>query len=541
MTRVTATGTATATGLTMAAEAEAGTDSSPAGIAPRGSAVSARLRIIAWILLTTTLGYAAVIVTIRSSLLAEVAREVNADVEQEANEVLEFARLGRDPETAQPFTSTARLLEVYLSRQYPGDGEDLVGYLPQSSEFLRFDRGADADDRLPYDLTGEGAELARRLLGSAEQSGFIQTPAGEMRWGRVDLTTAQPGDPGGSLLIAEFPRAAKQAVDSTIRLVLFVSLGGLVFTAGIAWLIAGQILSPIRTIRRAAATITERDLTQRIPVRGRDDIAALATTFNGMLDRLEDAFGGQQKFVDDASHELRTPITIIRGHLELMGDDPLDREATVGLLTTELDRMNRIVSDLLVLARAERPDFVRTSVVDVADLTLAIDAKMQTLADRRWTLMQVGDGRARVDAQRITQAVLQLAQNAVQHTQDGAEIWFGSQFRGGEVAFWITDSGPGVEPDEAETIFERFAQGSASVREGDRPGAGLGLAIVRAIADGHGGSAYVESIPGRGATFGIEVPVGHLGPARDWDEPGRAPGEPGELVAAGAQRPQDAS
>jgi signal transduction histidine kinase len=94
-------------------------------------------------------------------------------------------------------------------------------------------------------------------------------------------------------------------------------------------------------------------------VHGRDDVAALAGTFNAMLDRLERAFAAQRTFVDDAGHELRTPITIVRGHLELMGDDPAEREETVRLVTDELDRMSRIVEDLLLLAKAERPDFIR--------------------------------------------------------------------------------------------------------------------------------------------------------------------------------------
>ena len=108
-----------------------------------------------------------------------------------------------------------------------------------------------------------------------------------------------------------------------------------------------------------ARSISETDLTRRIPVSGRDEIAELARTFNAMLDRLEAAFATQRAFVSDASHELRTPITIVRGHLELLGDDPQERRETIALVTDELDRMSRFVDDLLLLAKAERDDFLR--------------------------------------------------------------------------------------------------------------------------------------------------------------------------------------
>ena len=105
-----------------------------------------------------------------------------------------------------------------------------------------------------------------------------------------------------------------------------------------------------------------------------------------MLDRLQDAFSAPRQFVDDASHELRTPITIVRGHLELMGDDPAERAAVVRLVTHELDRMSRIVEDLLLLATSQRPDFVRPQPISVAELTSDVDAKVRALGDRNWVL-----------------------------------------------------------------------------------------------------------------------------------------------------------
>jgi signal transduction histidine kinase len=220
-----------------------------------------------------------------------------------------------------------------------------------------------------------------------------------------------------------------------------------------------------------------------------------------MLDRLERAFAAQRTFVDDAGHELRTPITIVRGHLELMGDDPAEREETVRLVTDELDRMSRIVEDLLLLAKAERPDFVRPEETELAELTADVFVKARALGDRRWELAEVADRRVRLDPQRITQAMVQLAQNAVQHTVPGAPVRIGSRTTAaGRVELYVADSGAGVRPEDAEVIFERFRRGTA--RRGSLgSGAGLGLSIVKAIAEGHHGHVRLENTEGGGATF----------------------------------------
>ncbi|UUZ43760.2 HAMP domain-containing sensor histidine kinase [Janibacter limosus] len=264
-------------------------------------------------------------------------------------------------------------------------------------------------------------------------------------------------------------------------------------------------------MQTAAEEITEQDLTRRIDV-GDDDVSGLASTFNRMLDRLEEAFRAEQRFVDDAGHELRTPITVIRGHPELMDDDPASREVTLRIVTRELDRMGRIVTDLLAPATSDRPDFIRpTDDVDVALLTVSLEAKVSALATRRWQVSQIAEGTARPDTQRITQAVLQLAQNAVQHTADGDAITLSSQLvddpeLGRALTISIEDTGPGVPESDREQIFQRFAHGEPP--DGRRhSGAGLGPAIVRAIAQGHDGRVDVGGRPGVGAVFTLVIPV----------------------------------
>jgi two-component system, OmpR family, sensor kinase len=238
--------------------------------------------------------------------------------------------------------------------------------------------------------------------------------------------------------------------------------------------------------------------------RDRDEIAQLARTFNAMLDRLESAFATQRAFVSDASHELRTPITIVRGHLELLGDDPQERRDTVALVTDELDRMTRFVDDLLLLAKAERDDFLHVSDVELGALTEELFDKAGALGARQWQLDFRGEALVRADRQRLTQAIMGLAQNAVQHTADGDPIWLGSDADRDNVRLWVRDSGPGVALEDQERIFERFARASATRRRSE--GAGLGLAIVRAIAEAHGGRVALSSKPGAGATFTVIIP-----------------------------------
>ena len=224
-----------------------------------------------------------------------------------------------------------------------------------------------------------------------------------------------------------------------------------------------------------------------------------------MLDRLQAAFAAQKDLVSDAGHELRTPITIIRGHLELLGDDPRERRETVELVCDELDRMSRFVGDLLLLAQAEQTDFVQTGDLDLDALTEELMAKASALAPRDWQLESIGVGRLTADRQRLTQAVMQLAQNAVQHTVEGDRIALGSALADGHARLWVSDAGTGVGAADRDRIFDRFARGSGARRS---QGAGLGLAIVRVIAEAHGGRAELErSRPGAGATFTMTIPA----------------------------------
>ena len=152
------------------------------------------------------------------------------------------------------------------------------------------------------------------------------------------------------------------------------------------------MLVPVRRIREAAETISAADLSRRVPSDGPDEIVSRADTVNAMLERVEEAYRTQREFLDDAGHELRTPLTVVQGNLDLMPDDPDGRAEATRLMQDELSRMTRIVEDLLTLARADRPDFLRTVPTDVAELVLDVEAKIDVIADRDWRVLPYAEG-----------------------------------------------------------------------------------------------------------------------------------------------------
>lgn len=175
------------------------------------------------------------------------------------------------------------------------------------------------------------------------------------------------------------------------------------------------------------------------------------------------------------------------------------------VINDELERMSRLVDDLLLLARSDRPDFLRSEPLDLDLLTQELFAKARTLGVRRWLIDQADVGIIHADSHRLTSAVMNLAQNAVRHTRGDQAIAIGSAFRGDQVRLWVRDEGDGIEPNEQVRIFERFA-GTGS-RSATGHGSGLGLAIVKAIAEAHGGWVELESELGKGSAFTVVIPA----------------------------------
>jgi two-component system OmpR family sensor kinase len=333
----------------------------------------------------------------------------------------------------------------------------------------------------------------------------------------IPLTLAQPQPPAHLFLAYDYT-AERQALNRGFLMYVAVGLVILLVAGAAGWLLVGRFLRPVALLRDTARKISESDLSQRIEVVGRDDLAELTMTVNAMLDRVENAMVSQRQLLDDVGHELRTPVTIVQGHLELM--DPLDPEdvnQSRDIALAELDRMSFLINDLVTLANSNRVDFVQRAVTNIGTLLDDLLDKARTLGDRVWRIGHRVEATADVDPQRITQAMLQLCSNAVKFSADGSTITMGTNITtdsGNEVLrFWVRDEGVGIAVADQERIFERFGRGHNSKRT---EGSGLGLNIVSAIAGAHGGSIGVSSDVGVGSTFVIEIPIA---PEKEEDEP----------------------
>jgi signal transduction histidine kinase len=355
---------------------------------------------------------------------------------------------------------------------------------------------------VPYRLDRDSFLVSRWGRVTDTDRGRVDTPAGRVEYLAVPLGTRK--EARGVFVAAVFRDREKEDLNAAIAAAAAIGFALLLVGSIIAWRLADRLIKPVRELTTTARSISETDFSGRIAEGGRDEVGQLAATFNGMLERLERAFDAQRRFLDDAGHELKTPLTIVRGHLELLGNDPDERRETFALVMDELERTTRIVDDILLLAKHERPDFLELSTVDVAALTDELHAKAKALAPRRWVLEHRGRGVIVADRQRLTQAVMQLAVNAARYSSPEEPIVIGSSVANGEARFWVRDLGPGIPLAEQRTIFERFQRGSGTRRS---EGAGLGLAIVKAIAEAHHGRVHVRSRKGSGATFTLTVAV----------------------------------
>ena len=465
--------------------------------APSISGLSVRTRITVAMALLAGLALSGAGLLVYALESAHIEQEVAGQVEQELKEFTRLQREGRDPATTRPFTDVAGLIELFLNRNVPDDDELLVGYWDGAPR-LRSGRH--------LDLVADPA--FRRLVAARVADGGSRTLQ-SATFGEV-LVTVQPirnRSTTGALVIANFVRDERDELNRVMQTYAIVSALALVVITGVAAWQAGRLLAPVRALRETAENITSTDLSRRIPEgRGNDDITALTRTANAMLDRLEGAFTSQRQFLDDAGHELRTPLTILQGHLELTdASNPEEVEATRDLLLDEVDRMARLTTDLIMLAKTDQPDFVSLKAVDLGPFTETLLDKVRALGARDWRLDGTADCTAQVDPQRLGQALIQLAENAVKHTEVGDEIGIGSSDddRDG-VRLWVRDTGHGVRDEDKPVIFERFGRGE--VHEGDA-GVGLGLSIARAIAVAHGGDLSVQDVVPRGALFVIRLPV----------------------------------
>ena len=470
-------------------------------INPRAWVGSIRARVVVGYVVLLGVALLTMLVIVRGALLSRYDQDVDARLAAEVAQLQVVVEEG-DPATGSDFVDPAVLFDTHLQRVLPADDDAFFTIVDGSPFKFSF--------APPARLLDDDALVA--AWASVESSEFT-TVGTEMGTARVLVVPVTLDGGDGTFVAAAFTDPGRQDLNDVFTTVAGVGLLVLVASAIVALLIASRIVQPIRRLTAVTAQISDDDLSRRIPVLdgSADEVVELSSNFNAMMERLENGFAVQRRFVDDVAHELRTPITIIQGHLDLLGavgDDPAERAETIDLLTDELMRMNRYVDDLLVLAQAERPDFVRPEPTSIPDLVDSWRTKLRSLGDRRWTVETDADGEASVDGQRLTQAILNLGQNAVRHTETGDVIDLEVERCDDRLVIAMRDSGEGIAPEVVDDLFERHIR-SASSRTGG--GIGLGLSIVDAVAVAHGGAVTASTSPS-GAVFTIDLPVN--GPVR---------------------------
>jgi two-component system OmpR family sensor kinase len=364
---------------------------------------------------------------------------------------------------------------------------------------------SNSDDIRPEDLPASGdlLESGTRFISDAE--------LGERSYRVAGTSIELQGERLGAVEIA----GALGEIQTTLsRLLLLLAVGGALGCLAVglgSWFLVGGALDPVRRITRTAAAISREDLTKRIDYAGpNDEIGELAQTMDAMLDRLQTAFTAQEQFISDVSHELRTPLTIAKGHLQVLDrqEDPSPESVRQehALVIDELDRMNRLVADLLTLARASQVDFLRKEPVDLDLFLTSLAGQGPHLGEREWKIEALPGGTIEADQDRLTQIFLNLMQNAVAHTLSGQVVALGGSRSASSkaVLLWVRDEGEGMDSDVRRHVFERFYRGKGDAAGGR---AGLGLAIARALVDAHGGIVEVESAPGQGAKFAVSLPA----------------------------------
>lgn len=328
--------------------------------------------------------------------------------------------------------------------------------------------------------------------------------------------------PGGVVLTPTEVRASYRSVEAlanerALSLLRSYSLAALALlflaSSAIGWVVAGRVLAPIGRITSVARDIQATDLSRRIALRGPpDELKELADTFDAMLTRLDEAFVGQQRFIQEASHELRNPLAVLRTNVEVaLADpdaDPAELRRVAELAGASAARMSRLVDDLLVYARLGAPARERALVPLGPLVEDAAEEFRSVAALRRIELItSVADAPTVLgDRLALRQAVANLLANATRLAPDGTRIWLTATGDAGWAAVSVTDEGPGISDEDRPRVFERFWRGDKQAARAEGR-SGLGLAIVAQILSDHGGTAEVAPTVTGGSVFTLRLPV----------------------------------
>jgi two-component system OmpR family sensor kinase len=462
-----------------------------------------RWRLTVWVAAVMLLSVVIIFYVVYTDTGTELRRQIDRDVAGDTTQLAQAIRplAGQSPRQvaagarryvrAQPYEANSTLLFVLVpgAQDAFNHPEILGGVVPDQDESV-------AEQNYEALL---GKKLQVPHLGHSVQPvpdvGAVQILERRVSVGRFDVVVG-----------AGEPRAIVDRAQSGVARTFWLAGAITLALALIASYIAGaRVSAPLRRMAAVATRVDAGELEPRMEAPpGGGEVTVLAEAFNNMLDRLTTEVKGQREFIADASHELRTPITVIRGQLEVLAAQKHPSAAEVRRaeqhVQREITRISRLVDDLLLLAKSEHGDFLRPERIELRTFVEQLWDGVGLTADRRFELGPVPAGTLFADADRLAQTLRNLAGNAIAQTKEGTglvrlEVEESSP---GRVRFTVIDNGPGIPPAERERVFERFHRTDLARSRIDG-GAGLGLAIVRAIAEAHDGDVRaVEPRPEAG-------------------------------------------
>lgn len=459
----------------------------------RSRSNSIRWKILASIILPVS----ALLITLTganaSLLLSESANSIDAHLAREGLELDLLAKQATNPETGSFIDDPQQLLELYITRTIPDPNETMF-VISEGSVFARTTDSPPARLDLDQDFLEQISQL------QAVTFGDWVTEAGNARYLVVPVVSEESN---GALVAVIFSDIEARPIVNLLIRFLVIALVAMIGIIGVGYWATGVVVRPIERLTKFAQRVGEESLQERLPVNGdNSELDDLAGEFNRMLQRLEEAFRSQREFIDVAGHELRTPLTIIRGHFDLVRSRPNDSAASMEIIEDELHRMSRLVQDLQTLTRSTSPQFIVRQDVDLASLTRDLNSKTKSLSKRK-VFMGGATGTWSLDPQRISQAVLQLVENALKYSGEGSKIIVKFEVTDSWLQISVEDAGPGIPIEIRERIFEPFVRGRG---QQNVEGAGIGLSLVRAIAQAHGGRVDLRESELGGAKFVMDIP-----------------------------------
>lgn len=435
----------------------------------------------------------------RWSVTEQVRQRVDQDIIKQMNELQVLATSGINPLTSQPFKTSDALLETFLSRRISPENETMFGTVDGIVTFRSL-----GDSTLRVDKDSSFLTLVNTF--SRPSLGTFSSSAGELRYGVYPIVGLD--EKTGRLVIVTNIDAELSATNTlfrnlTVGLILLFTLTGLILR-----FIVRRALTPIVNLTTAAQNVSKDNFLRPLDFETQkvnDEITLLGKEFNSMLTRLEASFRDQQRFIDDAGHELRTPLTILKGHIELMQREN-SSSLSLGIIEDEVNRMTRLVQDLQSLTKASQPNFIQIQPFASDVFIKEVQEKAQSIFSNTIELEQYDSAQVFGDKQRLTQAMLQLIENASKYSPRDSRIVIGLRLLSSQVQIYVKDVGRGIPDDAKEQVFSRFFQVDNTHSESDVGGIGLGLSIVKAIVEGHRGRiAITDNFP-HGSIFNITIP-----------------------------------